>query len=427
MKTKYLWLTFGIAFLLAVPLRVYQLLFLMDSTGFYTDGDTTSWMILGILFAATAILVVGSLTGKKLPKRFAQTRNIPSGVINVLLGAGAVCYSIWEIMRLAAPKDPNTSLAGGLLYVAIILSFVGVGAGIVWILNGVSSFLGKNLLRWIPTAGILPPIWMAILLFIQTVQFTGNSITLNNTEQLYDTTTLVFMALFAFNHCKMIAGAQGKKCGKRVYGYGLPMVLFGVISALPGILSALFHTTDAGSFGWLFSLVVLLLSLSAVVFLMLLPRPKDAFEEELVEVPAEEEEAPKPEQAEKTAKTEAAEEDEEELPEEEDNQLAFFRIFKKAWKAIVTFLFGKRKKKKKKVIQWEPGELDEQPTKRLDESWRLDFYGIQRDEADEPYYPEVFDLSPEELERRKARHLASQAPDPEPENEKGRKRKKKAE
>ena len=256
MKTKYLWLTFGIAFLLAVPLRVYQLLFLMDSTGFYTDGDTTSWMILGILFAATAILVVGSLTGKKLPKRFTQTRNIPSGVINVLLGAGAVCYSIWEIMRLAAPKDPNTSLAGGLLYVAIILSFVGVGAGIVWILNGVSSFLGKNLLRWIPTAGILPPIWMAILLFIQTVQFTGNSITLNNTEQLYDTTTLVFMALFAFNHCKMFAGAQGKKCGKRVYGYGLPTVLFGVISALPGILSALFHTTDAGSFGWLFSLVV---------------------------------------------------------------------------------------------------------------------------------------------------------------------------
>ena len=36
-------------------------------------------------------------------------------------------------------------------------------------------------------------------------------------------------------------------------------------------------------------------------------------------------------------------------------------------------------------------------------------------------------VTPEELERRKARHLASQVPDPEPENEKGRKRKKKAE
>ncbi|MDD5953350.1 MAG: hypothetical protein PUC32_06875 [Oscillospiraceae bacterium] len=408
MKSKYLWLTFGVALFFVVPLRVYQLLFLMDGEGFYTDNGLVSWIVLAILLAASTILIAGALSSKHLPKRFTQTRNIPSGIVSVALGLITVVYSIVEIMGLAAPKDAATTakLAGGLLYIAIILSFAGVGAGIVWIMNGVSSFTGKNLLRWIPAAGILPPIWMAILLFIQTVQLTGNTIALNNTEQVLDTMTIVFMALFCFNHSKMIAGAQGKKCGKRVYAYGLPMVLFAVNAALPGLLSLL-GLVNAGAFSWLFSLVVVMLSLTAVVFLLVLPRGENAYEEELVEVPAEEEPAlEKP----------SAEAPKEEGPKE--------NLFIRMMKAILTAIANLKKKledrRKRKIIPWEQGELDEMPTKRMDDRWRLDFYGFDNGD-DKPYYPEIYDLDPEEVEKRKARQLAAKQAQAEEENSKKQK------
>lgn len=393
MKSKYLWLTFVVTLFLAVPLRVYQLLFLTDERGFYTDGDMIAWVLMGLLFTAAAVLIVGSLTSRCLPKRFTQMRNIPSGVIHCGLGAAAIVYSILEIMGLARPSGSGT--AGGLLYVAIILAFVGVGAGVVWLMNGVSCFIGKNLLRWIPTAGILPPIWLAILVFSKAVQFSGTVVTLNNTEYMYDTMTLIWMMLFVFNHAKMIAGAQGKKCGKRVYGYGLTMALFGVISALPSFIALVPGRGDVGSLGLVMSIVVATLSLTAVVFLIVLPKGDQAFVEELVEETPEEE-AP----ADGAATPVPAEQ-------EGPKENLFFRIMRSILTAIAN-LRKKERKKKRKVIPWEAGELDEQPTKQMDQTWRLDFYGIDSDD-EKPYYPEITDLDPTAMDKRKARTEAGQA------------------
>lgn len=407
MKSKYLWLTFGIALFLTVPLRIYQLLFLMDEQGFYTDGDLISWILMGILFVAMAVLIVFSIGSKHLPKRYGQMRNIPSGVLHIGLGGAAIVYSILEIMRLATPQSAESGgLTGGLLYVAIILAFVGVGAGIVWIMNGVSSIINKNLLRWIPTAGILPPIWLAILLFTQVVQFSGNSVALNNTESLYDTMTIILMTLFTFNQCKMIAGAQGKKCGKRVYAYGLPMILFGVVSALPSFVALATGSVSAGSLGLVMSIVVALLCAAAFVFLLVLPKGNEAYVEELCEIPEETEEA-------------------EATPEEPEGpkEPLFFRIMRAILTAIANFR-KKDRKRKRKVIPWEPGELDEPPTKRMDETWRLDFYGFDNGD-DKPYYPEIYDMDESELEKRKARHMASEAAIMEEESSKSEKNRQK--
>lgn len=412
MKTKYLWLTFGIALVLIVPLRLYQLFFLMDEQGFYTDGDLISWILMGLLFVSMVLLIVFSLTSKHTPKRYSQVRSIPNGIVQIGLGAAAVVYSISEIVRLAAPQPGESStLTGGLLYVAIILAFFGVGAGVVWLMNGVGALINKNLLRWIPTAGILPPLWLAIKLFTQVVQFSGNTVTLNTTENQYDTMTIILMTLYVFNQCKMIAGAQGRKCGKRVYAYGLPMILFGVTSALPSFVSLATGSMDAGSFGLLMSIVVGLLCISALIFLLVLPKGEQAYEEEFCEIAVEQEEEPKGQES--KAQTQQQGIEQEEAEPEKPKEPLFFRIMRAILKAIASLRL-KRKKKKRKVIPWEPGELDEPATKRMDETWRLDFYGFDNGE-DKPYYPKIYDVTPEEQERvKRTRELATEEPPEEP-------------
>ena len=380
MKTKYLWLTFCAAFVATVSLRLYQLFFWVDSQGIYTDDGLLSWVLIGILFAAAAVLIGGSISSKRLPKRYDQQRNIPAGVFHIGLGAAAIIYSVLEIMRLATPNGRNGAPAGSLLYVAVILAFAGVGAGVVWLAIGVSYFIKRNLIRWIPTAGILPPIWLAIMLFTQSVQLSGNTVAMNNTEGFYDTMTLILMTLFSFNQCKMIAGAQGKKCGKRVYGYGLSMILFGVTSILPAFVSLTGLIQNTGSFGLVFSIAIGLLCLSAGLFLLLLPLGEKAYEEEL---------------AEEAAEPETGEAEEEEKPETPQGSwfVRAMMAFLRGMAALKKFFTPKHKRRK--VIPWNPGELDEKPTKRLDETWRLDFYGFDNGD-DRPYYPKVYDITPEE-------------------------------
>ena len=412
MKKKYLWITFAAALFITVPLRVYQLLFLMDSQGFYTDGDVISWILLAVLAVSSAILIGGSLSSPHLPKRFTQEKNYFRGAVQIALGAAAIVYSIVEIIRLGGGGG---GLAGALLYVAIILAFFGVGAGVVWIVNGVSCILGKNLIRLAPLAGILPPLWMSIMLFTNAVQFSGSTVTLNNMEAIYDTLTLILMTLFVFNQSKMVAGAQGKKCGKRVYGYGLSMVLFGITSALPYFLSLITRGHNAGSYGLWMSLVIALLCLSAVVFLIILPKGRDAYEEELVEEPAEPEQPEKPQTA-KTAEAGKTPEpggkpEKQEKPKPEGTRfqrviLAILKAFAVIGKAFVSLgekLSGLLFRRKRKVIPWTPGELEEQATQRMDETWRLDFYGFEPKDDSVPYKPEFYDLTEEEIAKQQQR------------------------
>lgn len=412
MKKKYLWITFAAALFISVPLRVYQLLFLMDEQGFYTDGDVTSWILLAVLAVSSAILIGGSLSSPHLPKRFSQEKNYFRGAVQIALGVAAIVYSLLEITRLGGGGG---SLAGALLYVAIILAFFGVGAGVVWVVYGVSCLIGKNLIRLLPLAGILPPLWMSIMLFTNAVQFSGSTVTLNNMEAIYDTLTLILMTLFVFNQSKMVAGAQGKKCGKRVYGYGLSMVLFGITSALPYFLSLITGGHNAGSYGLLMSLVIALLCLSAILFLVVLPKGKDAYEEELVEEPVEPEQ-PEPSKPAKTA--EAGKESEpgvkqekKEKPKPEGTRfqraiLAILKAFEVIGKGLVSFrekLSGLIFRRKRNMIPWTPGELTEKATRRMDETWRLDFYGFEPKDDSVPYKPKFYDLTEEEIEKQQSR------------------------
>ncbi len=430
LKSKYLWIVFGVALCAVVPLRIYQLFFLMDERGFYTDGDMISWILMGILFASLAFFFVLSIKNKSLPKRYTHKRSAPSGLAHLGAGIAAVVYSVREVISLALPSDSATALSGGFLYVAIILALVGVGGGIVWIVMGIASLVNRNLIRMLPTAGILPAIWLAIMLFTNVVQFSGNNIALNSTEHIYDTMTIILMTMFSFNECKMVAGAQGKKCGKRIHAYGFPMILFGVVSALPSFVGLATGIGSTNSFDLIMSIMIGFLCIAAAIFLFLVPRGKDAYVEELIEIVPEEEkekeeEAEEPQADGKTpAKGPAMKTtskgisrkdalraavieqiEAENAPDDEDEKKGPKQPWPlRAMHALLDFMAsivskeGRKKKRKGKLF--EAGELDEKATMGMsDEQWRLDFYGIRDDEG--PFYPTFYKLPPNALEERK--------------------------
>ena len=80
MKIKSLWIPFALFLLAAVPLRVYQVAYLIDpATGFFESGESLYQIFLGIL--ALFVLIIMIMTAScKNTSEFQFRRNIFSGV-----------------------------------------------------------------------------------------------------------------------------------------------------------------------------------------------------------------------------------------------------------------------------------------------------------------------------------------------------------
>ena len=89
MKIKSLWIPFALFLLVAVPLRVYQVAYLIDpATGFFESGESLYQIFLGIL--ALFVLIIMIMTAScKNTSEFQFRRNIFSGVF--ALAAALAC------------------------------------------------------------------------------------------------------------------------------------------------------------------------------------------------------------------------------------------------------------------------------------------------------------------------------------------------
>ena len=92
MKIKSLWIPFALFLLVAVPLRVYQVAYLIDpATGFFESGESLYQIFLGIL--ALFVLIIMIMTAScKNTSEFQFRRNIFSGVF-ALAAAAAMAAS----------------------------------------------------------------------------------------------------------------------------------------------------------------------------------------------------------------------------------------------------------------------------------------------------------------------------------------------
>lgn len=411
------WLIFLGALFAIVPLRIVQLLFFVDYETGFSNNSVIGTTLLFFLAAVSAIIIFMCLRDKNSPKRYPPIKNIPAGVTAGLTGTVALIHSILMIVNFAKPPQglEASAVPASQMYVNIILGFVGVIAGAVWIVEAAGYFRERNVFRGMPAFALVPPIWLCLNLAAMII----NTIYADFIENIYDMLTVMLMLIFVFTRAKLFAGVRLISTGKRVYAFGLPAILFAGLTAVPNIVVQAFGLMPLSGLSLTFSLVLTALALYGGIYLWVLQNVPDISLEEEPEAGLETE---TPQEAEPIKPEPPVEPQPFEEPEWQGDTEEIIDIPKTP--AIYKFQEPKRKKKKRKKapllqrfiklcraifrappseeelaeqekVHWQPSKLDGPADKQLEQDWFLDYYGFERKDG-QAYVPKVYDAPPPE-------------------------------
>lgn len=437
MKIKIAWFVLLGALIAALPVRVYQMLYLVDpSTGFFTDHNFSAVCLSAFLLIAAVAMFVLCFCQKDVLQKPRPVRSIPSALAALLGGAGIIVHSVYALMQdnqahASLSQDAANAAAAmesGQVYLNVIMAFVGVAAGIVVLLAAVNFAFGKNLFRSVPVLAILPPLWFCINLI---TLFTNYTNVTYMTENMMDMFAMISVTFFLLSQGKLFARVNLAKTGKRVYAFGLPTILYGFVSALPSFVLQVMNLPHTSSLKTTLNLAIFLIALYALVFLLTYPRaaarapkrppqnPQPNAPQSAAELPPEPtepaEEPPRSIEPPQPLQSATGSSDELSLQIEDDGREIPYLIQRdpifdsrkkerkpkrKKKRSIFYFIPFVKKRVDKKEAEaarpaWSPAPRQES-TVRLENDWLLDFYGYQRraknDPAppdDTPYIPKV--------------------------------------
>lgn len=225
MKVKHLWIPFAVFFALTVPLRVYQVLELINpTTGFFPEGDFTLPLLLSLLAVFVLVLIVMCGFCKNVPNEYRIQKNIFAGVTACLAGALLLTDAASQLVHFVLAK-------GNFQMLAVSIASVLAGAALITI--GVCTFLGKNIFDRVPLFSLVTSLWCCVRLVTTFLNYTNYATTSNN---MFDILGIVFLLLFFFTQAKLFAGLGDDKIVKRLFLFGLSAIVFVFVFNLPVIL-----------------------------------------------------------------------------------------------------------------------------------------------------------------------------------------------
>jgi len=255
MKIKNAWIVFAVTLLIALPTRIYQVLFLVEpDTGFYTDGNTTT-VIISACLAVGLLLMMVICTMDKQKQAYSSIHSIPAAVIGTLTGLGIIFQ--YAISLLAGGEKQNQ-------IPSVILSAFGILAGAVLILTAYNFATGQNTFVKFPLLSLIPSLWGCVCLITLFITYVS---VVNISENIYDTFTVIFLLLFLFAQAKMLAGIETEKSTKRIYVFGLPAVLMALLTGIPSAVLLFSGTSRTSSFPVGLHLVNILMAFYIIAFL----------------------------------------------------------------------------------------------------------------------------------------------------------------
>ena len=422
MKIKTAWFVLIGALAITIPVRVYQMLFLVDpTTEFFTDHNISAICLAAFMLVVLAVMMFLCFEDKNAPKRFGAINSIPATLAAGAAGVGVIVHAIYALLvdnraQNSHSAGVSSAVQGGQTYLNVIMAFVGVAAGVVLLIQAISFALGKNLFTKIPAAAIIPPLWFCINLI---TLFTNYVNVTYMTENMMDMFSLIFATLFLLYQGKMLANFSTVKAGKRIYAYGLPTILFGFVSALPSFVLQALNYPHTSSLKLTLNIVLFLVAVYALVFLLIYPKIPNHQKAPEPQLPTEPEPPVAP-PLEENRQEAAPTEEEPPIFENDGREIPYLfhreptlRIEKKEKKkkkkkrSIFYFIPFVKKRVDKKEAEaqrpaWTPAKREEAPAKRLENDWLLDMYGYERRPKngagkanDEPYIPKVIDAQPE--------------------------------
>lgn len=247
MSIKHAWIVFCAALAVALPVRLYQLLALLDEdTGFLNGGAVSTVILVAVMLAAFALCLIISAKSKDTPVRYAPLQSAPCAVLSGLTGVLIVFDSIQSIFannqRLAEAVAAEKNIMP-IYVVGIFLAVVGIAAGASLLLTAYGFGTGGNPMGKHPLVALLPSLWGCVSLVYLFISYTA---VVNVSENVYDMFSMVLLLLFLFAQSKLFAGIESRKSGRLLYGMGLPAILLSLVTSVPTLLMAVMGRTVPG-------------------------------------------------------------------------------------------------------------------------------------------------------------------------------------
>lgn len=212
MKSKLSWILFVPLMLAAVCAKLAQVL-LPDGAVFGLTDMQLDYVMIGCVVLIFLFTLVMCLVDKKISPYYVPHRNIPAGILGLLLavlfaGDGAdrlyhiVGSGSFEILEIAE---------------AVFLAL----SAIVFVVLGLSHSFKNRETKRLSLFYVMPAFLCAVRMIICFVSFTTISITLADVTRLV---CYIFATLFFFNYAVALSLSQAKNAVKSCFIYGFPAV-----------------------------------------------------------------------------------------------------------------------------------------------------------------------------------------------------------
>ena len=245
-RMKHIVLLFIVSVVMALPLRTYQLLIMLNpENGFFENANFAVPALYIITFVFSALFVVLSFFSKGIPApKINEGKNIVLGTASIALSVAFV----WDVINVVQTLTPQvlygynsyasqTLIAtfikeNGGIFVVLQLVFAALSA-LYFLIFGVSYFEGKATYKKIPLMALSPVIWgMSILItkLMRPVSFVTVS------ELLFEIFAFVFIMIFFLTFARVSTGVFTENGMWSVFGCGFAAILFGGIITVPRLV-----------------------------------------------------------------------------------------------------------------------------------------------------------------------------------------------
>lgn len=282
-RMKHIVVMFIVSMVVALPLRTYQLLVMVNpENGFFENSNFAVPLLYIATFVFAALMVILSFFSKGIPApKITEGKNYLLGIVSIVLSIGFV----WDVINIVQTITPQTaygfnSYASQTLVSAfikenggafLIVQLVAAGLSVLYFfIFGVSFFEGKQTYKKIPLLSLAPVIWgMSILIskLMKPISFITVS------ELLFEIFAFVFIMIFFLTFARVSTGVFTENGMWSVFGCGFAAALFGGIITIPrlivvfvGLAPVMGHAFNLTHFCVEIFIIVALLSLIGVGF-----------------------------------------------------------------------------------------------------------------------------------------------------------------
>ena len=243
----------SIALLIALPVRVYQYLNVIDkASGFYTNWlNPTVFGLYGVCLFVVVLVLALSTKGSKKTIYSMPDGKLPSiGISSLVLALAFLFESAYNAFRAYGIANGSISIGqlvlgnsagkSSLAFTALQAVF-GIFSAVFFIILSVSFFSGKGQYKKAKVFAVFLTLWAVARLmidFTQTISYRYVS------ELLFELLMIVFFSLFAVSFAKFLVGALNSRIQMRIFGYGALAVFFGLLNAVPRYIILLMGRQD---------------------------------------------------------------------------------------------------------------------------------------------------------------------------------------